>query len=101
MFFITIRSNPKRRVGKLKDVGGAYVSWWIDFKSEWGAVELAKASIRNSGWIPRKVIEVKVKTLGSTVEKSKRFYKEAKKFGFSFVYHMWPLNAPDHKKSYD
>lgn len=101
MFFIVIRSYPKRREGKLKKVGGAYVNCWIDFKSEWGAVEMAKASIRYNGWIPRKITEIKLKTLGNTDKKSLRFFKEAKKFGFSFVYHMWPVDAPDHNKKYD
>lgn len=101
MFFITIRSYPKKREGKLRKVGGAYVNCWIDFKSQWGAEELAKAAIRHSGWTPRKVTEIKVKTLRNTDKKSKRFFKEAKKFGFSFAYYMWPVNAPDHKMNYD
>ncbi len=101
MFLITIRSYPKKREGKLRKVGGAYINCWIDFKDQRGAVELAKASIRRSGWVPRQITEIKVKTPGNTDKKSRRFFKEARKFGYSFAYYMWSIDAPDHMKNYD
>lgn len=101
MFLIIIRAHPKKREGKLKKIGGAYVSCWIDFKDPWGAEELAKLAIKSAGWSPRKIIEIQTITLKNTDKKNKVYFKEAQKFGMSLVFHSWPLNAPDHTKYFD
>jgi hypothetical protein len=105
MFLFTFRSrvNPKsKEVKRLRDVGGAYVNCWINFKDYDAAEKLAKLLIRESGWIPEKKTEVsRVAKKSLKKKKDKQYYSEAIKYGYTLVFHMWPRDAPDADKDYE
>src|SRR5262245_44620678 len=65
----------------------AYVSCWINFRLYEGALVLATFYIREEGWTVRSVDEYRwfdgVRNVPSA---SRKYYKEAKKLGVSFVF---------------
>jgi len=75
--------------------GGAYVSCWVNYPHEEGALVLAKYYIRCSGWQCRKVHDRKWGRRSDYVgKKSLRYFDEAAKDGSSFVFHTYPKGRP-------
>lgn len=73
---------------------GAYVSCWINYPSEDGALVLAKHYIRDAGWLTKRVIEKKWLQLPDSKGKdSMQYYQEAVADGASFVFHLYKRKA--------
>jgi len=105
MFLFTFRSriNPKsKEANRLKDVGGAYVNCWINFKDYDASEKLAKLLIKEQGWIPEKnSAESKIEKKSLRKKKAKQYYAEAMKYGYSLVFDTWPKDAPDAGEDYE
>ena len=69
---------------------GAYVSCWIDFRLQEGALLLAKHYIRDAGWTVRSVQEHRwFRDVSVVQEDSRKYYREAERGGASFVFHKY------------
>ena len=75
---------------------GAYVQCWVDFKDAIGACLLAEHYLGEEGWIICEKISVnRVKKRSLKKRKDRKIWDEAKRFGYSLVFHLWPTSAPD------
>jgi len=94
MYLFTIRSrvNPKSKAAaKKRELGGAYVNYYISFKDFDAAEKLAKLLIRDAGWIPEERTDAwKVQKAKLTTKDDKQYYSEALKYGYCLVFHTWP-----------
>ena len=99
MFLFAFRSrvNPKsKEANRLKDIAGAYVNCWINFKDYEASEKLAKMLIKEQGWLAeKKTDESKIQKKLLRNQKQKRYYAEAIKYGYTLVFHIWPKGAPD------
>jgi hypothetical protein len=94
LHFFVIRATPKERKGRLRNIQGAYVSCWIDFWLHEGALHLAKFYIKQNGWKPSAVTEhLWINGPNEVASQKKRYYREAKKDGASFVFNMYAKNT--------
>ncbi|MDX2218387.1 MAG: hypothetical protein SF172_05130 [Burkholderiales bacterium] len=90
-FVILAYAGPKS--GQPANVG-AYVSCWVNFPSEDGALVVAKHYIRDAGWLAKRVIEQKwVQLQDSKGKDSMQYYQEAVADGCSFVFHLYKRKA--------
>ena len=79
-------TSPRRRRGV-----GVYVNCWIDFKLYEGALILAKFYIRKQGWRIRTVEAHRwVDGPADVARGAVKYFREAKRDGASFVFHMYP-----------
>jgi len=105
MYLITIRSRIKptsKAAERFPDIGGAYVSCYIQFKDYDAAKKLAKLLIREQGWIPEKRTDAWVLRKSELkTKKEKQYYSEALKYGYSLVFNMWPKDADDADVDYE
>ena len=68
---------------------GAYVGCWIDFSDREGALLLARFYIREEGWKIRSVDEHRWYELADVPVAGRKYFKEAKKDGASFVFYRY------------
>jgi hypothetical protein len=105
MYLINFRSRLRpgsKASAEFPDVGGAYVSCYIQFKDYDAAEKLAKLLIRERGWIPEKMTGAWViRKSKLKKKKEKQFYAEALRYGYSLVFNMWPKGAEDAEVDYD
>jgi len=69
---------------------GAYVGCWVNFRLYEGALLLARFYIREAGWIIRSVDEHRWYELADVPTTGRKYFKEAKEDGASFVFHSYP-----------
>ncbi|HYE75388.1 MAG TPA: hypothetical protein VEF04_18735 [Blastocatellia bacterium] len=103
LFTFLSRIDPKSEAAeRLSNIGGAYVTCWINFKDYEASEELAKLLIRKSGWIAEKKTEESVvRKRFLKKRKDKQFYSEALKHGYTLIFNMWPKDAPDAEIDYE
>ena len=104
MFIVIIRSAPDPEAEptpETEDIGGAYVSGWIDFKDADGAVELAKYYIEESGWVAEELIEVIDAERELCDEEDCLYFDQAAADGYCLVFAMWPKDAEDADIDYE
>ena len=97
MFFFSYEVIPQPKSDAAKQYAGGFANCWIDFKSHWGAKQLAELAIKDYGW--------DIKRLDRELETGKDYYKgdeddfkyfeEAERDGWSIVFHTYDHNAPD------
>ena len=98
MFVITVEAAPKRGHELYKQAGGAYVNVFVDFNDLWGAKQLALLYITEQGWrITGKAI-VKEVVASKTPKDVREYLKEAKRYGYSMVFNLWPKKKVPTKK---
>lgn len=70
---------------------GAYVSCWINYPAEDGALAVAKHYIRDAGWITKRLIDKKWIRASDEYQKDDvaQYYKEAVTDGSCFVFHLY------------
>lgn len=92
MKIITILAKPSPQSKNYKEFGGAYINLWIDYQDIKGAFLLAEHYVKSEKWIivrvQKKYVEVSSQHRLSIEEK--RFYKEAKQYGYTMVFHTYP-----------
>lgn len=91
MFLINALAIPKKHSKLYKEVAGAYVSLYIDYKDVEGAFKLAKHYIKTEGW---KVAEIEeeyysLDSVDDLEDELKDFYNEAKEFGYTMVFNCY------------
>jgi hypothetical protein len=104
MFIVIVRCvpDPDAEAGpETEDVGGAYVSGWIDFKDADGAVELTKFYIEESGWLAEELIEVIEADRELCDDEDRGYFDQAAADGYCLVFSMWPIDAVDADIDYD
>jgi hypothetical protein len=90
LYYFVIHATPSQN-SKYRKQGGAYVSCWVNFPHQEGALVLAKHYIQAAGWRFRALEERKWATRANyRGDKSLQYYDEAAKDGSSFVFHMYP-----------
>lgn len=76
--------------------GGAYISCWVNYPHEEGALVLAKHYVRGAGWRCRSVLDRKwVRRSDYSKHDSLKYYNEAAKDGSSFVFHNYPKRGQE------
>ncbi len=90
MFFVVYKAVPTERAAE-RDATGAFVSCWIDFKSQDGAIALAQYAISNHGWTPLHLDSIAVVDSSNYSEGQvgAAQYREAIEDGWSFTFHVW------------
>jgi hypothetical protein len=105
MYLFTFRSRIKpnsEAAQTFRNVGGAYVNCWINFKDYEAAEKLARLLLRESGWIPeKKTDESVIQKRYLKKKKDLQYYSEALKYGYTLVFNMWPKDAEDAEVDYD
>jgi hypothetical protein len=90
LYYFVIHATPTQN-SKYRKRGGAYVSCWVNFPHQEGALVRAKHYIQAAGWRFRALEERKRVTRANyRGEESLQYYDEAAKDGSSFVFHMYP-----------
>jgi hypothetical protein len=88
--YFMLRAVPRPKSKNTKH-GGAYISCWVNYPHEEGALVLAKHYIKSEGWQCRAVNEKKwVRRSDYEGDESLRYYEEAANDGSSFVFHVYP-----------
>ena len=77
---------------------GAYVGCWVNFRLYEGALLLARFYVRDAGWKIRSVDEHRWYELADVPAAGRRYFKEAKKDGASFVFHRYPKGRAERTK---
>ncbi|MHC5076921.1 MAG: hypothetical protein ACYTFM_10890 [Planctomycetota bacterium] len=103
MWVFTIIARPNSENKEFKDIGGAYVNAWIDFKDQAGAEALARFYIENEDWIPEKTRDVGWLTISDydKDDKNRGYLQEAEENGSCLVFHQWPKDAIDDDHDYE
>lgn len=91
MYLINIHAKPTKESEQYDEVIGAFVSIYIDYKDQEGAMELAQFYVREEGW---KIDEVEEEcyTIDSTEdldEEDIELYEEALEYGFSMIFNCY------------
>lgn len=91
MYFFVIQAAPLEGSCVEEDFRGAYVSCWVDFALREGAEVLARHYIREQGWAPGRIDEMRwvERTDYARDPENVVYFDEAKQEGASFVIHMW------------
>ncbi|WP_299873591.1 hypothetical protein [uncultured Cocleimonas sp.] len=97
MFIFTIVAKPKPDNNESKELGGAYVNAYINFKDEEGAEVIARYYIEDAGWYAEETDEVSWVFKGDLKKSEERYqyFKEAKASGSCLVFNTWPIDAED------
>ncbi|HQR06527.1 MAG TPA: hypothetical protein PLN21_06880 [Gemmatales bacterium] len=105
MFIVSlkVRHNRQKWPKSLsKDIGGAYVTCWINYKDYQGALVLSYHYCDEEGWVAETLMEVKSVNRKELKKKAnKQYYAEAVKYGYSLVFYTWSKNAPDADVEYE
>ena len=93
LYYFMLRAAPKPK-SKNSKYGGAYISCWVNYPHEEGALVLAKHYIGSVGWQCRMVHEKKWVRHSDYEDdeslKYLKYYEEATNDGSSFVFHIYP-----------
>jgi hypothetical protein len=100
MYLINFRSRvdpkSKKAAEEFREIGGAYVNCWINFKDYDASEKLAKILIRERGFIPEKRTDAWVmQKKHLRTKRQKQYYAEAMKCGYSLVFNLWPKDSSD------
>ena len=92
MKIIVIHAKPPAKAKEYIKYEGAYFSCWIDYADVYGAFALAKYHVVDSNW---KIISVDksykdISSMKDLTKEEKEYFREAKKFGYSLVAHLYP-----------
>jgi hypothetical protein len=95
LFLVTIAARPHEESSHFADVGGAYVSCWLDVESEQAAVAQAEAEVLKASWVPDSIETVVVVTREDYAEDdpSLQYFEQALLDKVVLVFQMWP-NEP-------
>ena len=95
MYVITYEAKPNE---KQKDVAGAFVNCWINFKDYEASCELAKWYIKTNSWKVKRFFEASELKKKECEPEDIKYYKEAKKYSYCIVYHTYPPKSKKNKK---
>lgn len=100
MYMYLIRAKPTSKSKYARRMAGAFVDCWIDFKDSRAGQRLAEILIEEADWevLSKRPKFWKFKTLRDVRRKDRPYYREAKQFGSSLVFNMWPIKEPKAKK---
>lgn len=91
MFQIISHAKPKKESEHFREVLGAYVTLFIDFKEIDGAYVLAKYYIENEGW---EIIELEdeyfiINSIEDMAEDYQQYYEEVFEYGYSLIFNTY------------
>ncbi|KXX70405.1 hypothetical protein [Flammeovirga sp. SJP92] len=91
MYQIVAHVKPKKDSKYYKNVLGAYVTCFINYKEIDGAVVLTKHYIENEGW---EEIELEdeyfiINSIEDMVDCYKQYYKEVFEYGYSLIFNTY------------
>ena len=95
MFCFQFEARPKATHPKAKEVGGTMVNCWIKRDALEEAESYARGSIANEDWTILRKQEGFLVTRDTQDPKDMRYFEQAEIDKEVFVFHTWPLNAPD------
>ena len=100
MFIYVIKAKPTAKSKYSKDIAGAYVNCWIDFKDSRAGQRLAEMLIEDADWtvLSKRPGRWEYKTLRDVLPEERQYYREAKESGSSLVFNMWPLRKRKRRK---
>jgi hypothetical protein len=105
MFLFTFHAtvNPKAKLApRFNEVGGAYVSCYINFKDYEASEALARLLIKEQGWILKaKTDECVMLKRYCKTKKHLQYYSEAIKYGYTLVFDVYPKDAEDADVDYE
>jgi len=95
MFCFQFEARPKATHPDANEVGGAMVNCWIQRDTLEQAESYARGSIADEDWNILRKEEGFVVTRETQDPKGMQYFKQAEIDKEVFVFHTWPLNAPD------
>ena len=88
MFKILAQAKPNKKNELYKEITKAGVEFFIDYKDFGGAIILANFYLKEQNWSLIKFNDEywEIENENEVNENHKRFYKEAKEFGYCIIY---------------
>jgi hypothetical protein len=99
MFFFQFEVRPKETHPKRDEYEGAMVSCWVLRDTQSQAEAVARGWIGDEDWRITRVETATPMTRGQQAEHPDglRYFEQAEIDGEVFVFHTWPVGAPDDK----
>jgi hypothetical protein len=95
MFCFQFEARPKTTHSNTNEVGGAVVNCWIQRGTLEEAGSYARDSIADEDWTILRKQEGLLVTRDTQDPERMRYFKQAEIDKEVFVFHTWPVNAPD------
>jgi hypothetical protein len=95
MFCFQFEARPKATHSHANQVGGAMVNCWIQRDTLEEAESYARGSIADEDWTILRKEEGFLVTRETQDPEGMRYFEQAEIDKEVFVFHTWPLNAPD------
>ena len=95
MFFFQFEVRPKKTHPKRHEYGGATVVCWIQRDTQRQAQAVARGWLAHEDWRITTVEEEEQITKKDQRPEGLRYFEQAEIDGEVFVFHAWPVGAPD------
>lgn len=97
LFVLTVLARPHHDNQECADVGGAYVSCWLDVDSEQGATSRVAGEIRDAGWVLESIESIGVATREDYDESdpNRQYFEQALIDTVVLVFNTWPNEPQD------
>jgi hypothetical protein len=95
MFCFQFEARPKATRPNANEVGGAMINCWIQRDTLEEAESYARGSIADEDWTILRKEEGFLVTRDTQDPEGMRYFKQAEIDKEVFIFHTWPLNAPD------
>ncbi|MFV0680975.1 hypothetical protein [Ottowia sp.] len=95
-FVCEVTPNPDAwPEGLPSNVAGAFVECWIDFRDLEGTEALCRHYLGSEWIIAGDVESTRVKKVDLTRKRDRKSWREAKRFGYSMTFNLWPNSSPN------
>ncbi len=95
MFFFQFEVRPKKTNAERARLAGAIVNCWIQRTTQRDARAVANGTIGDAGWSITRTEAATEITRETQQPGGKQYFEQAENDGEVFVYHTWPVEAPD------
>ena len=95
MFCFQFEARPKATHSRAHEIGGATVNCWIERGTLEEAESYARGSIADEDWTILHKEDGFLVTRDTQDPEGMRYFEQAEIDKEVFVFHTWPLNAPD------
>ena len=95
MFFFQFEVRPKKTHPKHDEYGGASVTCWIQRDTQCQAEAVARGWLADEDWRITAVDETAQITRKDQRPEGMQYFEQAEIDGEVFVFHTWPVGAPD------
>lgn len=91
MFLINLHAVPTKKSEHFDEFIGAYVSVYIDYTDEEGAMQLSKYYVEQEGWVVNNIEEEYyiIENSSDLEDDQKELFNEAKEYGYTMMFNAY------------